>query len=176
MSENQFSDSTLEPVEEALSAALIQVCYGFDATPYIKVLDEAAENSLSEQSQNVLDPILSCLSIGMAIRLLRSRYGEKSQAIVQEITDRIYQSVMETDTNESAAGYITELIDYYSRLTFSSGSPDLCEKIVEPVGEMLEDFELNDEMCRYLQAFLLDFARQAKNVIEKAEEEYDYSP
>jgi len=176
MSDNQQSDRELQPVEEALTGALIQVCYGFDTAPYIKVLDEASEDGFSDQTKNVLAPIISCLSMGMAIRLLRSRYGEKSEPITQEITDRIFQSVMETETNESAAGYITELIDYYSRLKFSAENPNLCEKIVEPVQEMLDDLELNHETCQYLQAFLLDFARQAKDVVEKAEEEYDYSP
>jgi len=176
MNDNQHSDRKLKPVEEALTGALIQVCYGFDTTPYVRVLDEASEDGFSDQTKNVLAPIISCLSMGMAFRLLRSRYSEKSQPITQEITDRIFQSVLETETNESAAGYITELIDYYSRLTFSAENPDLCEKIADPVQEMLDDLELNHETCQYLQAFLLDFARQAKNVVEKAEEEYDYSP
>lgn len=176
MSNGEHLKRDLKPVEEALAGALIQICYGFDTSPYLQVLEESTDQDFPDEVKNVLHPVLACLSTGMAVRLLRTRYGDDGNAIITEIIDRIYQSVMETETNESAAGYITELIDYYSRLAFSVKDQNICDKIIDPVAEMLSEIQVNNEMCQYLQAFLIDFARQAKQVIDQAEEEYDYSP
>lgn len=184
---NKFSKSenNNDDVESSVVNAIIKVCYAYDTTPYVKSIDEAWPDSLSLDDKKALDPVISCLSLGIAIRFLRNRYGKKSENIIKKLLDRIYSSALSVTNSpdvqsENVANFYVELIDNYSNILDydAAGVIDygmgVCEKVFEQVEDLFDQLKPSPSIALFMMTFISEFGSKISGLIETAEEKYDF--
>ena len=166
-------------MEDSVVNAIIEVCYTYDTTPYIDSIEKISHESLSPQDRKSLDPVLSCLSFGSAIRFLKMKYGKRSERIIQKLCDRIYSSAISVSNSldispEDVANFYVELINNYSNvLDYGLG---ICEKVFEPVEDLFEKLKPTPSIALFIMPFISEFGSKVKGIVERAEEKYNYSP
>ena len=176
-----------DDVESSVVNAIIEVCYAYDTTSYINSIEKAWSDSLTLDDKKALDPVLSCLSLGIAIRFLRNKYGKKSENIIKKLLDRIYSTTLSVANSaeasaEDVANFYVELINNYSNVLDydASGVIDygmgICEKVFEPVEDLFDQLKPSPSIALFMMTFISEFGSKISGVIETAEEKYDYIP
>ena len=174
-------------VESSVINAIIEVCYAYDTVPYINSIEEACVGNLNIDDEKALDPVLSCLSLGIAIRFLRNKYGKKSENIIKKLLDRIYSSALSATNSveasaEDVANFYVELISNYSDVLDyeASGTIDygmgVCEKVFEPVEDLFVQLNPSPSIALCVMTFISEFGSKISGLIETAEKKYDYIP
>lgn len=174
-------------VEDSVVNAIIEVCYAYDTTPYIDSIEKTSPESLSPQDRKSLDPVLSCLSFGIAVRFLKMKYGKRSEKIIQKLCDRIYSSAISVSNSpdvspEGVANFYVELINNYSNVLDYEAINELdyglgiCEKVFEPVEDLFEKLKPTPSIALFIMPFISEFGSKVKGIVERAEEKYNYSP
>jgi len=177
------SKKEIEDVEDSVINAIIEVCYAYDTTPYIKSIEEAWTDSLTVDDKKALDPVLSCLSLGIAIRFLRNRYGNRSKNVINKILDRLHSSALSvTDAAEDVANFYVELVSEYSHVLDydAAGVIDygmgICENVFQPVEDLFEQLKPTPSIALFINAFIAEFGEKIGGLTETAENKYDYIP
>lgn len=174
-------------VEDSVVNVIIGVCYAYDTTPYIDSIEKLSLEGLSPKDRKTLDPVLSCLSFGTAIRFLKMRYGKGSENIIQKLYDCIYSSAISVSNSpdispEDIANFYVELINNYSNvldyeavnvLDYGLG---ICEKVFEPVEDLFEKLKPTSKVALFIMPFMSEFGLKMKGIIERAEKKHNYSP
>jgi len=172
-------------IEDSVINALIEVCYSFDTTSYIESFEKANLRNLCQHDRKALDPVLSCLSLGIAIRFLSNKYGEKSVNLSQKIYNRIYstaKSVSPEEDSEEIAKFYTGLIKEYTKILdydavdAADYGLGVCEKVFEPLEGFFEDIRPSPSISLFVMQFINEFGAKTKGIIEKAEEQYNFLP
>jgi len=175
-----------DDVESDVLNTIIEVCYAYDTTPYINSIEKTRLDGLTPSDRKALDPVLSCLSLGIAIRFLKNKYSKKSEYIIKKLLARIYSAVLSatnsTDTSaEDVANFYVELINNYSSVLDYDGAGlidyglGVCEKVFEPVEELFEQLKPDPQIALYIISVISGFGANIKRIIETAEEKYNYS-
>lgn len=181
------SKNDSDDVEGSVVNAIIEVCYAYDTTSYINSIEEAWSDSLTLDDKKALDPVLSCLSLGIAIRFLRNKYGKRSDNINKKLLNWIYSSALSMANSldlpaEDIADFYVELIDNYSNILDydAAGVIDygmgVCEKIFEVVKDLFDHLKPSPSIALSMMTFIAEFGSKISGLIETAEEKYDYSP
>jgi len=181
------SKNDSDDVENSVVNAIIEVCYAYDTTSYINSIEEAWPDSLTLDDKKALDPVLSCLSLGIAIRFLRNKYGKRSENTIKKLLDRIYSSALSVTNSpdvpaEDVANFYVELIDNYSNILDydAAGVIDygmgVCEKVFEAVEDLFDQLKPSPSIALFMMTFISEFGSKISGLIETAEEKYDYSP
>lgn len=181
------SKNDSDDVEGSVVNAIIEVCYAYDTTSYINSIEEAWSDSLTLDDKKALDPVLSCLSLGIAIRFLRNKYGKRSDNINKKLLNWIYSSALSMTNSldlpaEDIADFYVELIDNYSNILDydAAGVIDygmgVCEKIFEVVKDLFDQLKPSPSIALSMMTFISEFGSKISGLIETAEEKYDYSP
>jgi len=182
---NRFSKpkKDTDDVEESVINAIIEVCYAYDTTSYINSLEEAWPDNLTVDDKKALDPVLSCLSLGIAIRYLRNRYDSRSKYLINKILDRLHSAALSvTDSAEGVANFYVELVSNYSNVLDydAAGVLDygmgVCENVFQPVEDLFEQLQPSPSVALFINAFIAEFGKKIGGLIETAEDKYDYIP
>lgn len=174
-------------VESSVLDAIIEVCYAYDTVPYINSIEKAYHGSLNIDDKKALDPVLSCLSLGIAIRFLRNKYGKKSEKTIKKLLDQIYSAALSAANSteapaEDVANFYVELISNYSNVIDyeASGVIDygmgVCEKVFEPVEDLFVQLKSSPSIALFMMTFIAESGSKISGLIETAEEKYDYIP
>lgn len=181
------SKNDSDDVEGSVVNAIIEVCYAYDTTSYINSIEEAWSDSLTLDDKKALDPVLSCLSLGIAISFLRNKYGKRSDNINKKLLNRVYSSALSVTNSpdlpaEDIANFYVELIDNYSNILDydATGVIDygmgVCEKVFEVVEDLFNQLKPSPSIALFMMTFISEFGSKISGLIETAEEKYDYSP
>jgi len=181
------SKNDSDDVEDSVVNEIIEVCYAYDTTSYINSIEETWSDSLTLDDKKALDPVLSCLSLGVAIRFLRNKYGKKSDNINKKLLNLVYSSALSVTNSpdlpaEDIANFYVELIDNYSNILDydAAGVIDygmgVCEKVFEVVEDLFDQLKPSPSIALSMMTFISKFGSKISGLIETAEEKYDYFP
>jgi|GEM_PF-2572479 len=180
---NNKSNHDMSDIEETVVDAIIKVCYAYETKSYIESLENIVSNSLTIDEKKALDPVLSCLSLGVAVRYLRNKYENRSEIIIKKILNRLHTAVLSvTDSSEDIADLYVELVSNYSHvLDYDSVdvidyAMGVCENVFEPVQHLFDHLKPTPSVASFILIFITGFGSKINVLIKKAEEKYQYIP